>query len=85
MVTMCIHSAVALYRFPPPVQFSQCSRNHLAEGFDAGRDICLDNSPTMVSTGLIVSLLIKRYCLILFLMYFFIFVNITFGIILLLI
>ena len=36
-------------RFPPPTQWSQCSRNELESGLENGLGSCLDNNPTTVS------------------------------------
>ena len=42
------YTAFCLCRFPPPTQFSQCSREQLNNGLNRGRGLCLDNNPVMV-------------------------------------
>ena len=41
-------------RFPPPTQWSQCSRDELDFGLDNGLGSCLDNNPTTVSVILLI-------------------------------
>ena len=41
-------------RFPPPTQWSQCSRDELDFGFENGLGRCLDNNPTTVSVILLI-------------------------------
>ena len=42
-------------RFPPPTQWSQCSRDELDFGLENGLGSCLDNNPTTVSVILLIT------------------------------